>query len=482
MATATISIPVANGRQYAGVGAAIPLVGNVNDTNLSKWTAQFDPDTEQKLHFFMLMPPNYLSGSMNIRLRWRANATTGDCVWKLYYSQFQPSGGTIPGGATTTTVTTTTDSIALDVNESVLSFTPAAQYAIAFTISRDAGAGGDTLTVVSELLEVLWEYTCDATITKQYIWIPANAFAIPSGSSATLSNLNLISSNNNYSYALSMSQNSYADAKFTVPSNFSSAMKWYVLSSQAGFQTYTFHLNMARIVVGGDSDPTLTAGGTSLSNSAISGYRSVRSDGNGSAPGTIPITPVAGDEILLRLVREASGSGSDGVLGVLLEYVSTQKNPGIIRLDPISAALPTSNPAVLAQVDDTNTSKLVAQYADGSDLIADFIGFLPSIYSSGGTLRVRWRSSASSGNGYFQVDHASPASGAASDPALTAGTPTAYATAGANKVNEFTVDISSGLAASDLLYVRVTRLASNSLDTLSASVDVLEVVFEANVS
>ena len=71
--------------------------------------------------------------------------------------------------------------------------------------------------------------------------------------------------------------------------------------------------------------------------------------------------------------------------------------------------------------------------------------------------------------------------GTSSDPTLTTGTPFVSATGGADILNEFTVSVSTGVISDDQLYIRLTRLGSSGSDTLTDVVEVLDVVFEANV-
>ncbi len=479
MAITCVPIPVANGRVHT---TNQPTVATVSDTNLAKYTALFNASAEQRLHFTWWLPANYFSGDLTVRLRWRANATSGACVWKIYYRFVAAAGGITASGSNASTTTTTAGTANL-INETVVTLTTgiAASRFVPFCIARDAAAGGDTLAVDAELLEILLEYTSDGTTAKQYVWFPANSFAVTSGSGCTLAGRAVATTaaeNSPYVMTFPDASTSTADARMNLPSNYLGNGKVTLVIFANSASTTALFEDAATAAVGASADPSLTTGSTfnvtSPSTSAFS-LDSTRA---------LPVTPTASDELILRLRRDNADTSTATceIFGAMLEYDVSSASPAPIRLDPASGALPSGSAASFARVDGSNSSTWVAQYADGSDLIADYIGFLPSIYASGGTLRIRWRSSAASGNGRFRVDFASPATSAASDPALTSGTAADFSTAGTGLINEATFSISSGLAASDLLYVRVVREGSHGNDTLSASVDVLDVVAETTPS
>jgi hypothetical protein len=498
---AVISIPIANGRQYEGVPAAIPNVGNSDVAgNLSKWTCKFNGGVVQSLHFVVPNFPNYdIAGQLLIvRISWRAITAVpvGKVAWRVRYGAYTATVFTPPIAASQYQSFGGVSGTSGFINETDLYINlPNADQVgalIPFTISRVGTSADDTLAdttpaaggasvLDAEVVQIELEYQVLPTITKKYIWIPANAFAIPAASIAALTEFNLLSMDDNHAFALLMGNSAsyYADARFMIPSVYNSAMKWTIYGAVLGGAAGSFasRLDMIDVAVGGASDPVLTNGNFVTIFAADPGPYSIAK----SSPQAVPITPTASRELFMRLESRA-GSSACYVFGVLIEFIATTKSPGRIQLAPRSGALPTAAPAVLTKVDDTNTSKDVAQYADNVDLKADYMAYVPDIYSAGGTLRVRWRTSAAAGNGYFRVDHGSPAVNSDSDPALTAGTKTAVANSGANLINEFTIDVSAGLVASDLLYVRVWRFGSDALDTLSASVDILEVVFEATVA
>lgn len=476
MSLTCIHIPVVNGRAFASGSTDVPLCGSVDDTNISKWVATFDPDVEQFLHFVVPVFSDYSSGG-TLRIRWRGNATSGAVVWKVYYGLFSTFGGVIGSAATTSTTTTTVAGTANVLNETTMTFSGlAAGNLLAFTISRDATSGSDTCTVAADLLDVQFEYACDATVAKEYLFVGAKSMNIASG--ATRTTIVTLASNANVIDAFTIVDTNTVDFKFNVPSNFNSALKWsYWTYHTNSFQTSTNRLDMGAASVGASDNPSLTTG-TNLTKT----NNSAAAIGQATATAT-DVQPTAGQEVNCRFACVTAAGGGEKLVGVTFEYAATTKNPGTVRMDPNSGNFGSTGGMTQVAISDSNSTKLVARAASGGvDNQVDFLCHNPSVWASGGTLRVRWRTPASTGNGYFRVDWASPANGTSPDPTLTAGTATAYATGGANIINEFTIDISAGIVASDTLLIRLTRLGSNVLDTLSNTVDFLEVVFEANVS
>jgi hypothetical protein len=485
MATSAVPVPTSNGRTHT---ANAPTDATVNDTNHSKFIIKFNASTENRKHYTWVLPNNYFSGNVILRLKWRANATTGDCVWKSEYFFYPTANSTVPagGGANTATTTTTTGGTANLVNETTITLSSgiAASRFLVFTIVRDAGAGGDTLAVDAELLEFFIEYTCDASITRHAVWIPANAWTNRSGSGASLVGFETGSSTSDhlvpYAYDFPDVAGCRVDYKFNLPSTYAGNLKYSVIDCpQSSGSQHTWIASFKNIAVGGATDPSLTA------DSAISA--TVSAGTFNFVPTTlraVPITPAAGDEINIVLARDETdaNNGIVSFMGMWLEYDISLASPAPIRMDPSTGVAPGSSAATLLQANDTNHSKWVVEYADGSTQQYDFEGGLPGIYGSGGTLRVTWRTPASgTPNARFNAQVYSPATGSASDGTLVATASVNVASAGANLRNEFTLDVSSALAALDLLNLRLVREGGHASDTVSDKVQVLEVVLEVNV-
>ena len=481
MATTAVVIPIANGRVHS---TQSPTVAQAYDTNQTKWTATFSASAEQRLHFSWHVPGNYLSGNLTVKLRWRTTATSGDVVWKAYYI-FKQDGGTSAASNTTTGTTTASGSAGVIYETSLtLSTGIGANRLLLFTIGRDAAAGGDTCANTAELLDIIMEYTSDPTITKAYFWVPVNAGAIPSASSSTVT-LGGVATSTHFSstgdelqpYVLTMvdSPSATADFKVSLPANYNGSPTISLWMNPKSTSQSSIVFSAASGAVGSARDPSLTSGG---------GTHSV----TGSASTTnldlqrsfTTVTPSASDELVLRMKRDNTDASAVPieVIGFQFEFNVNASYPVTVRMDPGAAVVPASNPASLTQSNDTNASRWVMRHADGSTTSGDYLAAIYSTYTSGGTLRVRWSSSASSGNGRFRVDYGSPATSSSADPALTSGTAFDTATSGANLINEWTFDVSSGLVAGDNLNVRIVREGGHANDTLGASVDILEVVLE----
>lgn len=469
---------VANGRTNA-----FPCeLAIATDANISRNVARFDATTEERLHFAFPIPANYLSGNVTLRARWRANATSGDVVWNASYYFLSNNNTTLVDWDSS--ATTSTSATAFDINESTFTLSQGVgtNKLLSINFSRHGANVSDTLSVDAELTEVSIEYTSDATITKGYQWIPAGAFCVPNGSGATVvSNLSMGSAINPALVAFTDAANQFVDARFTLPSSYNGNLKvttWLRGGTDTN-KTLGFTIGMGAASLGSTLDPTLTTSSTytvtTNTNNQNYSYVDLQRDA--------PISPTAGQECVIRITRDNADTAiaTWHFAGVLIEYDVNNRNPAFVRFDPAAASLPTTNPASIIKVNDTNSSKYIGQYADGATQIIDFSGYLPATYAAGGNLKLRWRTPASSGNAYFRVDWGSPANGTASDPTLTQGTPFASETGGAGVINEVSMNISAGLVAGDTVLIRVVRLADDPLDTLSNTVDLLDVVLETSI-
>lgn len=476
MATTTICIPVVNGRVHS---TATPEIGTVIDAAGSrKWTAKFDADAaEERMSFAFPVFGNALNASESpeFRILWRAAAASGNVIW-LARSRAFYEGLDTASSAALTFVNAATSGAGL-VNSATVSVGGANRDSLmVVAVGRGGSDPTDTMTGDAELLELAVSYPADPLTGKGYLWLPANAAVIPTGSIATLSSRQTDNAGVQTPFCINLTDaaNNYLDHHFSLPSNFSGNLKispWFFAISGSG-EAVAVNQAAAKIAVGGSVDPALTSGTAFASNAGVSSVP-FRKPTPIAAPGTF----AAGDEVRVRITRNNADAATCALdyMGLLVEYDISPASPQTVRLDPGSGV----GTATFTLNHGTNSSWPVARFADASDLFGDYLLRVPANYGSGGTLRIRWTSAAASGNAYLRVDQASPASGASADPALVSGTAFAAATTGANVVNETTVAVSSSLAASDLLYLRVNRLASDVLDTLGSSVDILSLVFEA---
>lgn len=97
---------------------------------------------------------------------------------------------------------------------------------------------------------------------------------------------------------------------------------------------------------------------------------------------------------------------------------------------------------------------------------------------------LRWASPGTTGNAYFQVSTRHVANTEALDGAYTdTQGPTAHATTGtANVIDDDTFTLGTQPAASDLILVEILRDNSDALDTLAASVYIVEAYLEIDLS
>lgn len=466
--------------QSGNIGAsAQPTVTVVDDTNLSKWFCQCAAGSSQYLHFCCPVPPNYVSGG-TLRLRWRSPSTTGNITWFCYNVVLANNTGMPSSAPATPSTTTTVAGTANFWNETSINISAslAADTTLHFVVARESG---DTAAGIGEWPEFHLEWVVSSAIAQHYLWIPPSAFTIPSASVATKITATVASDNATIKPAVISfpdAASGYVDYSLVLPSNYSGSLLttlWAATGSNGG--AMKFNIDMAKIVVGGSIDPSLTA----QTPWSITAGATNHLYEDAVRPAVISPSPLS--TVVLRLTRDNTDTNTATVYayGLLLSWSILAKNPGgVMCIDPQSFELPPANPMALTRWEGTNITGNVLQADDAVTTVAEAEALVSGLYASGGSLKVRWSTPAATGVGKFQVDMASPANGTNSDPALSAGTPFTSATLGANLLNEFTVDVSSGLAAGDVLEIKLTRLGADSGDTLGDLVRIHEVRVESN--
>ena len=133
---------------------------------------------------------------------------------------------------------------------------------------------------------------------------------------------------------------------------------------------------------------------------------------------------------------------------------------------------PTSNPAVAACITGSNTQRGVLDFADGSDLSAQWSMFLPADWTSTIDVRVYWHTTATAGDVVWQVQSICVADAETADPAFnTASTVTDTAKGTTLQFNtaSITTLTVTGCAASEVLFLKVRRDSAHASDTLAAT-------------
>lgn len=133
---------------------------------------------------------------------------------------------------------------------------------------------------------------------------------------------------------------------------------------------------------------------------------------------------------------------------------------------------PTTSPAVFACNTGTNTQKGTADFADSADLSMQTALLLPADWAGTIDVRMRWFTSATSGNVVWQVSSISAADGETSDPAFnTASTVTDAAKGVTLQDNDASITglTITGVAAGEMLYLKVRRDSAHASDTLAAT-------------
>ena len=135
-------------------------------------------------------------------------------------------------------------------------------------------------------------------------------------------------------------------------------------------------------------------------------------------------------------------------------------------------SFPTSNPGVPACQTGSNTQYGTMDFADASDLSAQYHLKLPSDFTSTLDASFKWFTSATSGDVVWQLSTICVADAETSDPAFnTASTVTDTAkgtTLQTNDASITTVTI-TGCAAGELMFLKVRRDAAHASDSLAAT-------------
>ena len=477
MATLVWPISVTVGRMHT-TNTPDPGLTTDGQTNISQWVCEYGPGAQQDLHFSQWITSNYLSGTPTLDLAWKTDATSGTVIWNAAYrytannADYNSSGGTAAG-------TTACPGVANQIVNTQLALPTgvAADRVLLYRISH-MGAS-DSFAGTVQLMEARITHTVDPTVNKQWVYIPANAFAIPSASGAQL--LKIEDTNKGvYPYALGFRDGTvdYADYHFRVPSNYLANFKVSpIWANEAILGTVSYRLDFGTVAVGGSADPVLTAGAEGTV------QWSTASDISYPALAAPVVTPAASYELMCRVNRMGTAAadlfgGTAYLIGMLCEYESFQKNPGVIFLDAPSGSQP-SDAANITKVNGTNTSRWVVRYAPALVQSIDYLQRLPSTYKDSALVRARWTSNAASGTAKFELFYGSPAVGADADPALVSAGTISSPHAGSALINEFSGTVSTGMGASDLALIRVRHIGT--ADSFSLDIDLLTVALEANI-
>lgn len=134
--------------------------------------------------------------------------------------------------------------------------------------------------------------------------------------------------------------------------------------------------------------------------------------------------------------------------------------------------LPTSNPAVAACVTGTNTQKGVLDFADAANLSAQITYMLPTTWTGAIDARIKWVTTATTGDVVWQLSTICVADAETDDPAFnTASTVTDTAKGTTLQTNDASITgvTATGCAAGELMHLKIQRDSAHASDTLAAT-------------
>lgn len=134
--------------------------------------------------------------------------------------------------------------------------------------------------------------------------------------------------------------------------------------------------------------------------------------------------------------------------------------------------LPTSNPAVPACKTGTNTQMGVLDFADSSNLSAQITYMLPTTWTGALDARIKWMTTATTGDVVWQLSTICVADAETDDPAFNAAsTVTDTAKGTTNQTNDASITgvTTTGCAAGELMHLKIQRDSAHASDTLAAT-------------
>ena len=134
-------------------GAAACITG----TNTQKGVLDFDATTDESAQQHIMLPADW-SGAIDVLIKWLAAATSGDVIWAVQTICVADAETDDPAFNTASTVTDTAKGTTLQTNDAAITGVTATGCAagelLHLKISRDADAGGDTMTGDARLIGV----------------------------------------------------------------------------------------------------------------------------------------------------------------------------------------------------------------------------------------------------------------------------------------------------------------------------------------
>lgn len=134
--------------------------------------------------------------------------------------------------------------------------------------------------------------------------------------------------------------------------------------------------------------------------------------------------------------------------------------------------LPTTNAAAAACVTGTNTQKGVLDFADGSNLSAQFTHLLPTTWTGTVDARIKWFSATTSGDVVWQLAAICVADAETDDPAFnTASTVTDTTKGTTNQTNDASITgvTITGCAAGELMHLKIQRDSGHASDNMAGT-------------
>ena len=139
-----------------------PELVQINGTNNSYFVADFDKATDEKCDWHFTIPANWDSGNITAKIKYIANATTGNVMWVVSHkgiSETESIDQALTDEAfSADTVDETANNLCIASKTFALTGITTGEWVI-LRLKRDADDAGDTLDADARLLEIVIEWT-----------------------------------------------------------------------------------------------------------------------------------------------------------------------------------------------------------------------------------------------------------------------------------------------------------------------------------
>ena len=457
----------------SGTGASQPNLAQVDNTNFSFVTKNFDPATDEVMNAHFHVPFMSNNNTWPARIAFRNSVTTNDVFFQMGHDSDQNSTTV---STTNATAQTTVRGTTLNLNSTA--FTPAvnttANRMFFMNLVRDANHANDTATDDTQLIQAFTRATASLTnLGIQEDGLPMAGFALPSAGSVTLTETY---ADPNDVDALSFPNGGgYAEYIFTLPQYYTGNLKITTVIQPGDTGTTEWRHDLSYIGVGEAFDAAFSSGSafTITGGSATTFYFDTQR--------AVVAGAAAGDTVHLRVRRTANGTSTAAALlvGIQVSY-DVGVSLGRLPLNPQSLVVPAASGGTIVQKQDTNSCYYVGRFASGATSnLCGQVALTTTSYAGGGKLKIRW---IASGSGSLQMKGLyaimNMTTDVSTNPSATDPGTVTTAAGGSGVLNETTIALGNPSLAAASSFIAFVKFQRQSADTIPANVEIVDAWWE----